>query len=74
MIAITRLAGFEENFYLNNGSNVNSPRSRHRILAPILEAFSLLAETEKKENPHRLIMLVTGNQTLSHIMMTFIWH
>lgn len=64
--------GFEENFYLNNRSNVNSPCSRHRILAPILEAFSLFKEEEKKENPHCLITLVTGNQTLSHILMAFI--
>lgn len=51
---------------------MNSPCSRRRILAPILEAFSLSKEEEKKENPRCLITLVTGNQTLSHILMAFI--
>ena len=57
---------------MNDRSNVNSPCCRHRILSPILEAFSLLAEMEKKGKPHGLIMLVTDNQTLHHVRMTLV--
>lgn len=62
MIASLGWAGLEESFYLNRRSNVNSPCSRHKIMPPVLEPFGLFKGKEKKENPHCLITLVTGNQ------------